>query len=208
MHPIASKRHTIILLTILAVISAATYSGNKPSTNPNHVLLYASVIVAELLLLRYVAIGLRGITLVQLIGRARWFDVLIAAAFWFAARQGLFWLRRGLGATDDRTTRILPSGAIEISLWILVSIAAGVVEEVVFRGYLQRQFSAWTRSAAAGVIIQAVIFGASHGYQGIASMTAVAAYGVLFGLLAWWRRSLVPGILAHAWTDIFSGLSR
>jgi hypothetical protein len=29
--------------------------------------------------------------------------------------------------------------------------------------------------------------------------------GLLYGLLAWWRKSLRPGIVAHAWSDIFGG---
>jgi len=29
-------------------------------------------------------------------------------------------------------------------------------------------------------------------------------YGLLFGLVAGWRRSLRPGMIAHAWTDIFA----
>jgi CAAX protease family protein len=47
-----------------------------------------------------------------------------------------------------------PSGFTEISLWILLSISAGVCEEIMYRGYLQRQVSAATRSLAAGVILQ------------------------------------------------------
>ncbi len=37
-------------------------------------------------------------------------------------------------------------------------------------------------------------------------MITITVYGALFGLLAWWRRSLRPGMIAHAWTDIFSGV--
>lgn len=28
-------------------------------------------------------------------------------------------------------------------------------------------------------------------------------YGTLFGAVAAWRRSLRPGMLAHAWSDLF-----
>lgn len=205
--PIARTRHTIILLLILAVLSAASSGANKPGAKPNHAILYVSVMVGELLLLRYVVIGLRGITLRELIGRAKWIDIIIAAAFWLAARYALLLLRRALGAADDRTSKLMPNGVAESILWILLSITAGLVEEVVFRGYLQRQFAAWLHSNAAAVVVQALIFGVAHGYQGVKSMIVVAAYGVLFGLVAWWRKSLVPGILTHAWTDIFSGLS-
>jgi hypothetical protein len=31
-------------------------------------------------------------------------------------------------------------------------------------------------------------------------------YGLLAGVLAYWRRTLRPGILAHAWQDVAAGL--
>lgn len=189
-------------------MSAASGRANSGGTaTPNHIVLYISLISAQLLLLRYVAIGLQGITLVELIGRRSWIDVIIAGAFWLLARYVLIFVRQLLGGADSHAARLLPHGIVEIALWILVSIAAGFVEELTFRGYLQHQFAAWTHSTLAAVIVQAVVFGASHGYQGLKSMAIVAIYGALFGLLAWWRRSLVPGMLAHAWTDIFSGIS-
>jgi membrane protease YdiL (CAAX protease family) len=50
-----------------------------------------------------------------------------------------------------------------------------------------------------------VVFGASHGYEGFARMVLIAIYGFMFGLLAWWRKSLRPGMIAHAWHDGLSG---
>ncbi|MGA3162532.1 MAG: CPBP family intramembrane glutamic endopeptidase [Terracidiphilus sp.] len=51
---------------------------------------------------------------------------------------------------------------------------------------------------AAGVLASAVVFGGAYGYQGARSMVLLAAFGVLFSLLAIYRRSLLPGIFAHA----------
>jgi hypothetical protein len=34
----------------------------------------------------------------------------------------------------------------------------------------------------------------------------ISVFGAVFGALAWWRRSLKPGIVVHAVTDIFSGI--
>ena len=31
----------------------------------------------------------------------------------------------------------------------------------------------------------------------------IALYGGLFGMVAAWRRSLRPGIIAHTWSDVF-----
>jgi hypothetical protein len=48
----------------------------------------------------------------------------------------------------------------------------------------------------------------SHGYQGLEACVKIAIYGTLFGLLALWRGSLRPGMMAHAGSDIMSGIFR
>jgi CAAX protease family protein len=103
--------------------------------------------------------------------------------------------------------RLAPSNGREIAGWIMLCLVVGVTEELVFRGYLQRQFTAWARgAAAAGVVFSAITFGAAHGYEGIRSMFLLALFGALFGLLALFRRSLRAGIFAHSWHDVFAGL--
>ena len=62
-----------------------------------------------------------------------------------------------------------------------------------------------THSMLAGVLLSAVVFGASHGYEGGARMILIGIFGLMFGLLAWWRKSLRPGMIAHAWHDALSG---
>ena len=100
---------------------------------------------------------------------------------------------------------LIPDTTLELLIWFSVSATAGISEEIIFRGYLQRQFAGITRSIVAGVLISAVIFGAAHGYEGGPRMILIGIYGLMFGLLAWWRKSLRPGMIAHAWHDAFSG---
>ncbi len=103
--------------------------------------------------------------------------------------------------------QLAPANGREIAAWIVVCIIAGVVEEMIFRGYLQRQFTAWAKGAvAAGVAGSALLFGAAHGYQGARSMVLLCVFGVLFSLLALFRRSLRAGMIAHSWQDICAGL--
>jgi hypothetical protein len=65
---------------------------------------------------------------------------------------------------------------------------------------------AWTGNAAAGVAISAAMFGACHIYQGGKQTIVLAIYGAMFGTLAVLRRSLKPGILAHAFQDTSAGM--
>lgn len=168
----------------------------------------------------FVYLGIRKRTnLRQLIG-GRWSkaedvvrDLVIACGFWLAAvtvlgagaklmhldEAGKFdSLRRQLGF-------LIPGTTLELLVWCCVSITAGICEEIIFRGYLQRQFSAISASTFTGVLLSAVVFGAAHGYEGGARMLLIGVYGLMFGLLAWWRKSLRPGMIAHAWHDAFSG---
>jgi hypothetical protein len=101
---------------------------------------------------------------------------------------------------------LAPKGALGFSLWLVLSVSAGICEEFVFRGYLQRQFSALARNAAAGIVLSAIVFSVGHLYEGVVKAGVIGVFGILLGTLAYARRSLAPGMLAHAWHDIFAGL--
>ena len=104
--------------------------------------------------------------------------------------------------------QLAPANGEEIAAWTLLCLLAGFVEEIVFRGYLQRQFISWARGGVGpGVLASAVLFGAAHAYQGARGMALIAVFGALVSLLALNRRSLRAGIFAHAWHDLITGLT-
>ena len=104
--------------------------------------------------------------------------------------------------------QLAPANGREIAAWALLCLLVGFIEETVFRGYLMRQFIGWARGGlAAGVLVSALIFGAAHGYQGARNMVLLSVFGVLFSLLALYRRGLRAGIFAHAWHDFIAGLA-
>jgi uncharacterized protein len=216
--PVASQWHTVGLLLILALI---TYGGvrthgttAKAGPAANLVQLYLTVMAGEWMLVFYVWRGIRrrGVALRELIG-GNWSDVsafgrnfAIAVLFWFVWEGSARAMQLLLGPSDtSNVTAMLPRSLVQIVLWCLVSCTAGFCEEVLYRGYLQHQFVAWTGSAPAAIAIQAVIFGASHGYQGTKQMVIISVLGALYGILAHWRRTLVPGMAAHAFSDIYGG---
>ena len=104
--------------------------------------------------------------------------------------------------------QLAPENGKEVACWLLLCMLVGVAEELVFRGYLQQQFTAWSRGAAAGgVVFSAIMFGSAHGYEGVRAMFLLVVFGVLFSLLALFRKNLRAGIFAHAWHDAFAGLT-
>ena len=184
----------------------------------NNLPLYISLMVSELALVYAVWAGTRrsGTTLRALTG-GRWNsamdlgrDLVLGALFWVVLSTiAGAWDRWGPFVSNVRSlSPMLPKTGIEIAAWVLVSLTAGVAEELVFRGYFQRQFEALTQRPLAALAMQAALFGVSHGYQGISACVKITVIGAMFGALALWRRSLRPGMLAHAWTDIASGIFR
>ena len=220
--PIASYRHTAIFVVVLLVIAAFGALGRtspQPSAgSPRNIFpLYISLVAVEGGLLFYVSRGIRkaGLTLADLVG-GRWknardiaIDVLIAAIVW-TIWLIIAWLISPFLANNPGplVDTLLPRGVAESVVWVVVSVAAGLAEEITFRGYFQRQAIAITSSPALAIIAQAVLFGVSHGYQGLASCVRITVYGLLLGVVAYWRKNLRPGIIVHAWTDVAGGILR
>jgi len=222
--PVASWRHSATLLGIFAVVAAlgALFQHRSvaaPSTGHPHVIpIYAQLLVMEWALFFFVwkrGLATTGTSLRQLIGghwdspRAVVGDLALAAGLLGAWKLAAPLLNRVIG--PDHAASIvayLPQGTAESVLWLALSLSAGFCEEIVFRGYFQRQFAAWTGSQTAAVILQSILFGVLHGYQGVAACARIACFGAFYGVVAVWRRNLRPGMVAHAMTDILSGIFR
>jgi len=190
------------------------------------ILLYLGTMVWQLVLFGLVWFGLRlkKTKLRDVIGgqwsKAEdfWIDIAIAAGFWIVSLSILAGLKFafGLASLDPKRSAeqvkqtigaITPKTAAELGVFVLLALCAGFFEEIIFRGYLQKQIGAITRNAYVGLVIAAIIFGAGHGYQGTAQMILIALYGAMFGTLALVRKSLRPGMMVHAWQDAFAGVA-
>lgn len=180
---VASYRHFLgflgivaaVLLAGLAAQQRATVGGGLASAHQRMIPLYLSAIFMNGMLVYFVWGGVRrhGGNLFDLIG-GRWTgwrdlgsDLALAAPFWMlfkATAWSLAWL---LGQDHAKTLDILlPRGGLEVSMWITTSAMAGFSEELVFRGYVQRQILAMSGSTFVAVIGQGVLFGLMHAYQG------------------------------------------
>ncbi len=221
---VAPAWHTILFVVVIIVFSAlSARSQHQMIQRHGRVPAYVLTLAWEYLLLGYIVWGARKrhVALREIVG-GRWAsaekvltDVVIAFAFWLVAAGVLAGLSFLLGLSSPSQISeakkqlgpLLPRNAVELGLWLALSVTAGFCEEIMFRGYLQQQFRAATRSTFVGIIGQAVVFGIAHAYQGGRRIILIACYGVLFGLLAAWRRSLRPGMIGHALQDSFSGIA-
>jgi membrane protease YdiL (CAAX protease family) len=55
------------------------------------------------------------------------------------------------------------------------------------------------------VLGQGLVFGLFHSYQGWTNVVVISVLGVLYGILAAWRKNLRANVVAHAWSDIWGG---
>jgi uncharacterized protein len=218
--PIASAWHTIALL---AFLTCWAYFGLQWSNHmrnqaaPNHLLLYLPTFLMEWSVFGYIVWGVkkREVSLRELVGprwskgTGNWVDFGIAACFELVSLLVLgliaHFLRIDPKAQDMRF--MMPVGGLEILAWILLSLTAGICEETIFRGYLQRQFSAWSGNIVGGILISAALFGAAHIYQGWKRTIVIAVFGAMFGTLTVLRRSLKPGMIAHSFQDAVAGIA-
>lgn len=88
------------------------------------------------------------------------------------------------------------------SLWqltlvsIVISAIPALVEETLFRGYIQRRLlQRW--SPAAAITVSSLLFAAMH-VDSLQHIIAVIPVGFLVGLLAYRTNSIRPGMLVHA----------
>jgi membrane protease YdiL (CAAX protease family) len=221
--PVASRRHLITLCLVLLAIAAAGYAvlarapapaGGAPEASG--AALYLPLFAAEWGLFLYVRMGVRrrGGSIRELIcarppgARALLVDLLLGALLLALLVGASASYEYAFGSAIPGSVQgLLVRRAADIPLWILLSLSAGFVEEITFRGYLQRQFGALLGSPWLGVAAQAILFGVTHGYQGGALVLKISLLGLLFGAAALLRRSLVPGIVAHGAMDVIGGLA-
>ena len=222
--PVAPAWHTLLFLVIIIGFAALSAdSQGRMIQRHGRVSAYLLTMGWEYLLVGYIAWGARkkGVTLRQLIG-GKWpslekflADVGIAFAFWIVALGVLAAVSHALRLTSPAQVEqakkqlgpLLPRTGVELGLWIALSATAGFCEEIMFRGYLQKQVRALTRSSAVAVVAQGFLFGVAHAYQGGRRIFLIGVYGALFGILALWRKSLRPGMIGHMVQDSFSGLA-
>lgn len=184
-----------------------------------HLLFYSITIASEVVILGLAYLGMRfsGMRFSDVIG-GKWRtveDFLLDVGLGFGFSILLLVVVASLGfalhlnrpGTMDSGKKVIlaiaPKTGAELALFFFLSITAGLVEEVVFRGYLQKQFGKLFRNVWIGMFVSAILFGLSHGYEGKPRMFIIFVLGLLFGSVAILRKSLRTGMIAHA---LFDGL--
>ena len=114
------------------------------------------------------------------------------------------WMRSQEETTEQLTLKLLAGGGI-ITLFfnlIVIAVAAGVTEEFLFRGALQRIIGNWTHNHHIIIWSAAIIFSAFHmQFFGFLPRMLLGAY---FVYLLYWTRNIWIPVFAHFVNNAFA----
>lgn len=216
---LAPAWHTALLIALLIATSVTgAYSQHQTARSGQLVIQYVVQMCWEWLVFAYVVWGVRrsGTSFRELIG-GRWehfedflLDIAIGLGGWISCYIAAALIALSIGLTKHPESLRKAKSAIEFlyphTTWesivaVGLALTAGICEETIFRGYLQRQFSGYAKNAWVGLVAGALLFGASHGYQTWWQMVLICVIGLILGSMAHFRKSLRPGILTHTLID-------
>lgn len=112
--------------------------------------------------------------------------------------------RRWYMSTNEHLDYLLPRTKAERNTFYLLSITAGICEEIIFRGFvfaylLQYMDIFWV------VIVSSVLFGLAHSYQGLKGVPVTGSIGLLLALIYVYTGSIWASMVLHALIDLGAG---
>ncbi len=202
-----------LLLVVLPLVSRRQLEGVDPDALPRVQAYRASI----------VSIGLLGVV-GWVLGSHRWgvarlglsveaspLIVLSRAGVLLGMGMGLVlafeWVlhRRGI-PRSPWVLALLPRTPTERRWFVVLSMVAGLGEEIAFRGFALLLLLVWTDSWFVAILWTSVAFGWIHGYQGTLSRVRAGLLGVVLAVPVAVGWGLWPSILAHTAIDWIGGL--
>lgn len=135
-----------------------------------------------------------------------WVTTGVLLAVWIIIAMGFYLLARSAGAKLDRRVSILqPRTAAETSAFVLVlSPTAGILEEIVFRGFLFLMFLNFNPDPWNAALWTSVLFALGHAYQGLGGILATGLMGYTAAMSVIYTGTLWPAIIAHTVYDMLT----
>lgn len=118
-------------------------------------------------------------------------------------------LPRWRSAVEKRERRVylfMARDNRERSLWVLISLLAGIGEELTYRGVMFILLWRITGSPGTAALIAAVVFGFSHYVQGWKSSILIGGFALIFQALYYFSGSLIIPMLVHFLYDVTAGM--
>jgi len=169
-----------------------------------------AAVVVLVLCWQYVSLVLSELGGIRVIDDARDFlgtHLIVVIAIGFAlvagAVLGIVAARRetDLPSIGD-VQAMLPRNRAELKWGALLSINAGVVEELLFRLGMPALVLGFTGNALVACLVSVLVFGSLHAYQGIAGVIGATIIGAVFMAIYVLSSSIVLVIVLHALFDL------
>lgn len=110
---------------------------------------------------------------------------------------------------SNQAIAFIPSSGKEFIHFTTLALAAGIGEEIIFRGFLIQYIVFWVGNDITGFIFGAIfssaIFAFLHGYQGYKSIIKIFFLSLLLAAIFIISHSLIYVMIIHAVIDIVSG---
>jgi membrane protease YdiL (CAAX protease family) len=129
---------------------------------------------------------------------------LLLALSWVAMRP--LW-RDAVAQGDPRVHLSMPSDRAERGLWLAISLAAGIGEEISYRGVMYALLFRLMGEPTWAALAAALLFGAAHVVQGWRGIGVTTVFALAAQALVLWSGSLYVAIAWHVAYDIVAGLS-
>jgi membrane protease YdiL (CAAX protease family) len=136
------------------------------------------------------------------------FGALVLATFqWFNLRR--------LGRLPEKlrvkfrslAERLFPQSAIEMLLYSVLGVTAGICEEFLYRGFAMATLSHSGVPLGAVIAISSILFGLAHIYQGRGGFVSTLFIGTVFGIARIAYDSIVPVVFWHVAIDLVAGVA-
>jgi membrane protease YdiL (CAAX protease family) len=190
----------------------------KAGQTPDRVKLYTQTIILEWVALAVVALmwhfydrPVADLGFIAPEGKGFWIGIAVSAALiaflvysWYAASRADNESREKNRESIGELAHFLPQTTTDFRRFVAVSITAGIVEEIIYRGfvlwYLSLLMPLW-----GAVIVSSIFFGLGHSYQGAMGAVRTGLIGFAFAILYVGSGSIWIPIVAHALLDILQG---
>lgn len=199
----------LVVLPVLAVAQARALRGIEPQQLPRLSLYASSAIMLWLLAIATIVTAAYSQFTARLIGlQSLQLDLFLAwTSFALATATMLYAFGRYFGLQESPVLlHLLPQSVRERLSFIVLSITAGICEELVFRGFLIAALTVPLGSTALAVALSCALFGALHAYQGAPGALRASVLGLGLAIPFVVTGSLLPSVVAHTAIDLAGGL--
>jgi CAAX protease family protein len=134
--------------------------------------------------------------------RSGWKEALVGGVLFVPLTLGMGLVGRllraaGLSLPQETPSFLVPSGGGQIAIAFLFLVVVAASEEVIFRGYLIRRFTAITGNPVIALLLSSAVFAMGHGYERSGGVIGVGILGLTFGAVYLWRGSLIAPMVMH-----------